>query len=200
MNLYNHTVVLLYMTSCSCVRKNACLSGIEQFIVFRCPQLISIYCGIVQYVVSDRPSIRLYSVYKNNQLRLPSLYAMIILLLFYVAHILCQLLLFSTPFFAGIFSFVFQYMTYMLLFHVILILFTLVMWCYSIILYSSQYIGWPTALHLPSRSLIFSFSMPATRPSTRIQRRAQATSQSGQSSRHRRTTTPQRQATNDGLS
>ena len=69
MNLYNHTVVLLYMTSCSCVRKNACLSGIEQFIVFRCPQLISIYCGIVQYVVSDRPSIRLYSVYKNNQLR-----------------------------------------------------------------------------------------------------------------------------------
>ena len=98
MNLYNHTVVLLYMTSCSCVRKNACLSGIEQFIVFRCPQLISIYCRIVQYVVSDRPSIRLYSVYKNNQLRLPSLYAMIILLLFYVAHILCQLLLFSTPF------------------------------------------------------------------------------------------------------
>ena len=84
----------------------------------------------------------------------------------------------------------------MLLFHVILILFTLVMWCYYIILYSSQYIGWPTALRLPSRSLIFSFSMPATRPSTRIQRRAQATSQSGQSSRRRRTTTPQRQATN----
>ena len=83
----------------------------------------------------------------------------------------------------------------MLLFHVILILFTLVMWCYYIILYSSQYIGWLTALRLPSRSLIFSFSMPATRPSTRIQRRAQATSQSGQSSRRRRTTTPQRQAT-----
>ena len=82
----------------------------------------------------------------------------------------------------------------MLLFHVILILFTLVMWCYYIILYSSQYIGWPTALRLPSLSLIFSFSMPATRPSTRIQRRAQATSQSGQSSRRRRTTTPQRQA------
>ena len=38
--------------------------------------------------------------------------------------------------------------------------------------------------------------MPATRPSTRIQRRAQATSQSRQSSRRRRTTTPQRQATN----
>ena len=84
----------------------------------------------------------------------------------------------------------------MLLFHVILILFTLVMWCYYIILYSSQYIGWPTALRLPSRSLIFAFSMPATCPSTRIQRRVQATSQSRQSSRHRRTTTPQRQATN----
>ena len=84
----------------------------------------------------------------------------------------------------------------MLLLHVILILFTLVMWCYYIILYSSQYVGWPTALRLPSRSLIFSFSMSATRPSTRIQRRAQATSQSRQSSRRRRTTTPQRQATN----
>ena len=38
--------------------------------------------------------------------------------------------------------------------------------------------------------------MPATRPSTRIQHRAQATSQSGQSFRRRRTTSPQRQATN----
>jgi len=38
--------------------------------------------------------------------------------------------------------------------------------------------------------------MPATRPSTRIQRRAQATLPSRPSSRRRRTTTPQRQATN----
>ena len=62
----------------------------------------------------------------------------------------------------------------MLLFHVILILFTLLLWCYYIILYSFQYIGWPT----------------------RIQHQAQATSQSRQSSRCRHTTTPQRQATN----
>ena len=95
------------MTSCSCVRKNACQSGIEQFIVFRCPQLISICCGIVQYVVSDRPTIRLYSVYKNNQLRLPSLYAMIILLLFYEAHFVSAIIILY-PFFAGVSSFVFQ--------------------------------------------------------------------------------------------
>ena len=36
---------------------------------------------------SDRPSVILFSIYKNNRLRLPSLYAMIILLLF-----LCDLL------------------------------------------------------------------------------------------------------------
>ena len=46
---------LLYMTGCSCMRKNACLSGIEQFIVFRCPQLISIYCGIARHVVFRSP-------------------------------------------------------------------------------------------------------------------------------------------------
>ena len=56
---------------------------------------------------SDRPSITLYSVYKNNQLRLPSLYAMIILLLFYVTHILCSLFLFSTLL-ASVSSFVFK--------------------------------------------------------------------------------------------
>ena len=92
--LYNHTVVLLYMTSCSCVRKNACLSGIEQFIVFRCPQLISIYCGIVQYVVSDRPST--FAVCHD-----------------YSAVILCGTYFVSAiiilyPFLAGICSFVFQ--------------------------------------------------------------------------------------------
>ena len=50
----------------------------------------------------------------------------------------------------------------------------MLLWCYYIILYSSQHISWPT----------------------RIQRPAQATSQSRQSSRRRRTTVPQRQATN----
>ena len=47
-----------------------------------------------------------------------------------------------------------------------------------------------------SRSLVFSFSMPATRPSTRIQRRAQPTGSRRQSSRRRTpsTTTTQRQA------
>ena len=99
---------------------------------------------------SDRPSITLHSVYKINQLRLPSLFALIILLLFYVAHILCQLLLYYLVLFLN-------HMTYMLLFHVILIPFTLLLWCYYIILYSSYYIGWSTALRLPSCSLIFFF-------------------------------------------
>jgi len=105
---------------------------------------------------SDRPPITLYSVYKNHQLRLPSLYAMIILLLFYVAHILCQLL-FSLHFLRVYLVLFLKYMTYMLLFDVILIPFTLLLWCYHIILYSSYYIFWPTALRLLFRSLIFFF-------------------------------------------
>ena len=46
----------IYMTSCYCVRKNECLSGIDKFIVFRCPQLISIYCGIVRHAFIRSPS------------------------------------------------------------------------------------------------------------------------------------------------
>ena len=55
-NFSEYVYVTVYIFClCSCVMKNACLSGIERFIVIRCPQLESIYCGMERLVVFRLP-------------------------------------------------------------------------------------------------------------------------------------------------
>ena len=78
--LFSLYIIIYNILCCPCSWKKPCLSGIVHFGVFRCPQLKSIYCGMARHVVFRLPlfAANLW----DNRLRLPSLYAMIILLLF----------------------------------------------------------------------------------------------------------------------
>ena len=71
----------IYDSPLLCQGKNACLSGIEQLLfsdAHSCCQYIVGRCGML---FSDCPCILFFAALKDNQLRLPSLYAMLILLL-----------------------------------------------------------------------------------------------------------------------
>ena len=61
-NCSEYVYVTIYIFClCSCVMKNACLGGIEHFIVIRCPYLESIYCGMERLVLfSDCPNIKFF--------------------------------------------------------------------------------------------------------------------------------------------
>ncbi len=56
------------------------------FTAFRCPQLKSIYCRMVQHFVFRLPLVISFTALRNNQLRLPLMYGMIILLFRFVYY------------------------------------------------------------------------------------------------------------------